>query len=273
MSWGRALGDLKLYDLAVDLVGSRATGLELEDSDVNVLVSMPLKGLERVLEEQGSSALFQVIPNRRFRIDALHLLHVASCEELTVISRWSTDIFIRERDELMRILLEYDERAVWFLKLVGGWCRRYRDELPPEEGFPNRYMFRISGLHFLMSRVLGVVLPPLKHAGPFLNTTNSRFKAAKKASAISVEDLFQDWLRSLTKSDVNGLYADLRNPYEEGTPGNSPEGPWWRIVDPASCEDLIAYNMADPERGRYVTAIAGAARRELARLKSGGEVG
>eukprot|EP00927_Polykrikos_kofoidii_P048392 TRINITY_DN42674_c0_g1_i1.p1 TRINITY_DN42674_c0_g1~~TRINITY_DN42674_c0_g1_i1.p1 ORF type:complete len:265 (+),score=40.89 TRINITY_DN42674_c0_g1_i1:218-1012(+) len=262
MAWGRAVGDLKLYDLAVDLVGSRATNLADDDADVNVLVSMPLKGLQRALEEQGSSAMFKIIPNRRFRIDALHLLHPASGAELIAISRWSADIFIRERDELIRLLIEYDERVPSFLTLIGNWYRRYAEEMPEEEGFPNRYTFRIIGLYFLMARVLGVVLPPLKDAGPFLNTTHASFKAAKKASAISVDDLFQEWIKVLMKSDINGLFAHLRLPYQECLPG------LWRVVDPASCEDLIMYDMAQPEDCACVATLSSLARRELARLKN-----
>jgi len=258
--WDTAVQDLKYHDLAVDLVGSRATGVDLPDSDVNVLVSMPLAALEKAVQEQVP-VVFAPAEDRWTREHTLRLKHLPTGAELDVISRWSTDIFVRERDEVLRQILEFDERAVAFLRYVGEFYRRHKDSIPPEEGFPSRYVFRLTGLHFLMARVRGPLLPPLTKNGPILDVQHSKWKAAKKA-VVSMEDLYQEWLKRLSTSDTRGLSADLRHPYEEGPPGK------WRVVDPASGLEVARYRLQVSQGETSIpSVIAAAARRELAALR------
>eukprot|EP00929_Paragymnodinium_shiwhaense_P104149 TRINITY_DN68254_c0_g1_i1.p1 TRINITY_DN68254_c0_g1~~TRINITY_DN68254_c0_g1_i1.p1 ORF type:complete len:283 (+),score=67.65 TRINITY_DN68254_c0_g1_i1:85-933(+) len=269
----RAVKELKFYDLAVDLIGSQATNLASKDSDINVLVSMPLKYLRKEVEE-AKPPIYEVRSGRgRFCLEeTLFLLHIPTGVELAVLSRWSADIFMRERDLLMTLLLEYDDRVPHLLRRIGEFYSRYRDGLPLAAGFPSRYLFMLTGIHFLMSRVMGYVLPPLAQAGPFIHTTNSTWEAGKKAKGVSERELYEEWLKRLSRSDTKGLFVDIRNPYSDVVEGK------WRILDPASCLPAVDYDLvllakdvqgreqADPNS--HPGAIALAARHEIAAMKN-----
>lgn len=262
--WEAAVKDLGQYDLAVDLVGSRKTDLAQPDSDINVLVSMPLKYLRKEVESATPPVYTVSKKVHAFcRDNVLHLIHISSRAELAVMSRWSADIFIRERDDLMRLVMEFDERIAHVLRRIGSWYRKYKAEMPPEKGFPNRYVFMLTGIHFMMARVMGHVLPPLAAAGPFINKESSTWMAGKKSSGVTENDLYNEWLRKIARSDKKGLFADIRNPYYEGS---DPVPDKWRVVDPATCLDTCNFNLKQEENNGQV--IAQMAQQEIAAIKA-----
>merc|ERR1712125_247785 len=124
----------------------------------------------------------------------------------------------------------------------GQWYTRRRDEFPAEA--PNRYFFRLTGVHFLMARALGPLLPPLAEAGPFLNEQHPTWKArsAKGSGGIDAETLFVEWLKKMSKSDSSGLLVDLRKPYALEDIDES-EIRRWRILDVATMRDVVNWKL------------------------------
>lgn len=235
----KALADLRLYDLAIDLHGSRALDIAQPDSDVNVIITRPLQGLLNELEE-SQQTLFRHVgwtpcTPPWFLAPRLLLLHVKTDIQLDLIGRWSADIFVRERDVVTNVCMAKDDRVKPFLELVGKWARGRKGFMPEDEGFPNSYCFRLIGLHFLMLRMVGVVLPPLTAIGSFLNDKEERYMAAKKDTAMQADDLVVEFLQHLGKAGKpeRGLWANLRIPTEPGPPGV------WQVLDPPSHKKLL----------------------------------
>jgi hypothetical protein len=262
----RVITDLKAHDLAVDLIGSRAVGLSAEDSDINVLVTLSMEVLKRAVEAQVP-ATFTV---KRFPLKwnshrALVLTHIHTNEEIVIISRCSADLFLRERDIIIQLLLDFDDRVGQLLRLIGQWYSRRRDELPPDA--PNRYVFRLSGLHFLMSRIQGgPLLPPMTEAGPFLNKLHPTWKArSTKSAPVHADELFHEWLRKISKSDTAGLLVDLRHPYALEDIDDS-EVKRWRILDVATQKDIVNFKLNSDFTARVPRAIAQVARRDVAQI-------
>jgi hypothetical protein len=260
----KALSDLRLYDLAVDLHGSRALGIAIPASNIDVLISRPLKGLLNELEDvpQGSRRIFKHVGTVEcgppdYLPPQVHLLHVPSGLRLDLISRWSADIFVRERDKVCQACMEKDDRVQPFLKLVREWVERHRNHWPTAEGYPSSYCFRLMALHFLMYHMLGVVLPPLREYGAFLNEKDERFVAAKKAVGLTADDLFEEFLEYLGRAGKGdkGLWANLRNPVEAFSPGT------WQVFDPPSRKKLLRMHF------QQVFELASTARKDVAILK------
>jgi hypothetical protein len=248
----KALEDLRLYDLAVDLHGSRALGFAQPGSNVDVLCTRPLEGL--LSELQGESKDDKRKDQRFKYVDTipcsapwyqpprLLLQHVPTGVQLDLISRWSADIFVRERDAVTKACMAYDEKVQPFLELVLKWSRKRKDQMPADEGNPNSYCFRLMALHFLMYRVIGILLPPLTKFGAFLNEKDERYAAVKnKDKALKADELVIEFLDHLGKSGKpgNGLWADLRDPAKEGQAGV------WQVVDPVTHKGMM--NLKDSQ--------------------------
>lgn len=260
----KALADLKLLDLAVDLYGSRAIEVAHRESDVNVLVSRPFPPLIREIQEAADSAnpkfmLVEVVPTQLPDClpPRLVLKHISTDVVLDVISRWSADIFVRQRDEVSGVMLAFDDRVRDFIRLLHDWVLHHRHDFPTAEGYPNMYVFRLIGFHFLMARVMGVVLPPLVAIGCKLNELDDSFVAQKKVKKdkASPEELLQDWLEALSKAEKRGLWANLKKPQETGPPSV------WQVIDPPSGKKLLRLSESQ------IFEIASRARRDAAVLR------
>eukprot|EP00928_Gymnodinium_smaydae_P073650 TRINITY_DN56812_c0_g1_i1.p1 TRINITY_DN56812_c0_g1~~TRINITY_DN56812_c0_g1_i1.p1 ORF type:complete len:260 (+),score=80.90 TRINITY_DN56812_c0_g1_i1:74-853(+) len=253
MSWDKAVSDLRGFDLSATAIGSRVTGLATDDSDVNVAVTVPIEALARQIEEQTPQQ-FKIVEKK---LPRLLLTHISTRAKVAVITRWSSEThFLRKRDELLQMVVEYDQRAFDFLRLIGDWQRGCAKELPVAEGFPNAYVWRVIGVHFLMTRFSGILLPPLVDNSLTLaafNTNHSKFKASKKCGD-NASELFYDWMKRLIAAETKGLKVNLREPYEESEPGK------WCVLDPASGEDLVARL---PQQ--HVAEIAAQAKQTLAK--------
>lgn len=239
----KALTDLRLFDLSIDLHGSRALGIHQPYSNTDVLTTRPLQGLLHELEEDPQQQKFKptgpVLPGGPppwCMPPKLKLLHIPSGIHLDVISRWSADIFVRDRDAVAHACIAKDERVQPFLTTVVKWAKGRKDFLPGDQGYPNSYCFRLFALHFLMARVVGVVLPPMKDRGTFLNEESEKYAASKKIEkTMTIDDLALEFLEHLGKSGKpdRGLWADLRNPYEPGPVGV------WQVIDPPTHKKLL----------------------------------
>jgi len=243
----KALNDLRIYDLAIDLHGSRAVGIHQPNSNVDVLITRPLQGLLHELEEHGvKQSRFEhvrTVPAGPpwYQPSMMQLHHIPTSIKLDLISRWSADIFVRERDAVAHICLKKDDRVQGYLELVLKWAKRRRDFLPVDQGYPTVYCFRIMALHFLMSRVWGVILPPLTANGSFLDDNAEKYVPAKKDKVTASDDLaveFLDYLGKCAKPDM-GIWASLRKPMEAGPPGV------WQVIDPPSHKKLL--HLTEPQ--------------------------
>mmetsp|Transcript_40899 Transcript_40899/g.73918 ORF Transcript_40899/g.73918 Transcript_40899/m.73918 type:complete len:276 (-) Transcript_40899:47-874(-) len=254
--WEKALQDLRAFDISVTLHGSRVYGLAHEGSDVDLLTSMPLKRLQLDVEEQVPPQ-FRVLEAPCVKTKPaprLLLLHLQSGVEVDVVSRWSTDIFVRERDALTQLMLGYDARVLEFMKLASEWVRLNQDK----NIWPHAYACRILAFHFLMTRVTGPLLPPLKDNGCYLEQDHPTYISLKKVVVVSGDELMQEWMRRLMSVDTKGLYASLRHPYEEGEGANTTK---CIIFDPANNEPIFK---VPQER---MAVVAAAAKREFDRMQ------
>lgn len=239
----KALADLRIYDLAIDLHGSRALGIAQSNSNVDVLITRPLEGLLNELQDDPS----------RFRHECsiesgppwylppiLKLLHVPTGTELDLISRWSADIFVRERDAVAKACFAQEERVQPYLEMVMKWAKRRGSFMSVDHGYPSAYCFRLFALHFLMTRMtLGVVLPPLTAFGAFVDLKHDVYKNAKIDKSTPADDLAVEFLEHLGKSGKStqpGIWADLRKPFEVVPSGV------WQVVDPPSHKPLLKLN-------------------------------
>lgn len=239
----KAMADLRLYDLAIDLHGSRALGIAQRKSNVDVLITRPLESLLKELLHEEDDARFTHAGSEPcgppwYLPQKLMLQHVATSVRLDLISRWSADIFVRERDAVARVCLEKDERVHPFLELVAKWYYARRACMPPEEGYPTAYCFRLFALHYLMSRSekgVGVVLPPLTTFGSFLNEKDEKYIYLTKDTATVADDLAVEFLENLGRlsKEGQGLWADLRKPDETGPPTE------WQAIDPPSHKKML----------------------------------
>jgi len=238
----KALTDLRLYDLAIDLHGSRALGIHQPNSNVDVLITRPLQGLLNELEkeapEQSKFNHIGTVPTGPpwYLPQKLRLSHLATGVELQLISRWSADIFVRERDAFTKACFNQDERVQPYLELVLKWAKRRSDFMPVDQGYPSVYCFRLFALHFLMVRMHGAVLPPLTRFGSSIDVNNEGYARKQKAETkFPSDDLaveFLEHLGKLSKPD-QGLCANLRNLEESGLPGEM------QVVDPPSHKKLL----------------------------------
>jgi hypothetical protein len=240
----KVLGDLRLYDLSIDLHGSRNIGIHQPSSNVDILTTRPLQGLLDELHQDPQNKfrpLSEVIQTGPpwFMPPKIQLQHVPTSIQLDVISRWSADIFVRDRDKVASICIEKDERVLPYLQLVLTWAKSRQDYFSVEEGYPSSYIFRLLALHFLMARVQGVVLPPLRAHHVALNAEHERYAAAKKVEkSMSPDDLATEFLEYLARCGKpdRGIWADLRNPMEPGPNGV------WQVIDPTSHKKLLRLN-------------------------------
>lgn len=239
----KVLGDLRLYDLSIDLHGSRNIGIHQPSSNVDILTTRPLQGLLDELYEdkrnynkfKATSEVIETGPPW-FMPPKIQLIHVPTRIPIDVISRWSADIFVRDRDKVTSICIEKDERVLPFLQAVLTWAKSRQDYFPAEEGYPSSYIFRLLALHFLMARVQGVVLPPLGAHFCKLNEEHEKYAAAKKAEkSMSADDLCTEFLEYLARCGKpdRGIWADLRKPMEPGPNGE------WQVIDPPSHKKML----------------------------------
>eukprot|EP00971_Amphidinium_carterae_P036905 725491-Amphidinium_carterae.1 len=56
------------------------------------------------------------------------VLFLVARDQVDVVSRWSTDIFVRERDALTQLMLGYDARVLDFMKLATEWIRLNQEQ-------------------------------------------------------------------------------------------------------------------------------------------------
>jgi len=235
----KALADLRLYDLAVDLHGSRAVGIAQRKSNVDVLITRPLESLLQELE-QDEDHHFKYIRTDPclapwWQPPRLVVQHLPTGVRLDLISRWSADIFVRERDAVARVCLQKDDRVQAYLEMALKWYYARRTFMPADQGYPTAYCFRLIALHYLMSRQLGVVLPPLTRFGSFLNEDSEDFTHLVKDKVTLADDLAVEFLEHLGKVGKHGeaLWADLRKPSETGPLGV------WQVIDPPSHKKLL----------------------------------
>eukprot|EP00746_Dinoflagellata_sp_MGD_P121286 gnl/MRDRNA2_/MRDRNA2_56508_c0_seq1.p1 gnl/MRDRNA2_/MRDRNA2_56508_c0~~gnl/MRDRNA2_/MRDRNA2_56508_c0_seq1.p1 ORF type:complete len:352 (-),score=55.24 gnl/MRDRNA2_/MRDRNA2_56508_c0_seq1:1-1056(-) len=248
--WQDAASDFQAIDGTAVVHGSRATGLAHENSDVDMLTSLPLSELLDIVSlAEGPGSKFDLIENvNRARVPRVRLNHKATGIEVDVINRES-DPHSLNRDAFVCNLLKVDKRVLDMTQRIGNWVRHHKNSMPPKFGYPNSYTFRLIGYHYLMVRPGGALLPPLEAHGTDLDES---VDIPYVGQVITGETLFQEWLRHLIAASAQGLCADLRNP--------SQTGKGWRVVDPSSGNSLTEFK--DPEQ--VINTIVSLARQSSA---------
>eukprot|EP00439_Symbiodinium_sp_Y106_P036606 s357_g4.t1 len=195
--WERAWQDFVRLDRNAELHGSRRIGVGCADSDVDVVSSVTLKQLVDMLRSNASAS-----PAREFellehvswaRVPRVILKHKLTNIEVDVIN-CQLDHQSHERDEVVQVLLDACPLARDFVVRIGEWVHAHSALMPPKQGFPNTYTFRMVGFHLLQTRKPGPLLPALAPSGavlrdiPMLETHED------------VRQLFEDWLGLLVEA-------------------------------------------------------------------------
>eukprot|EP00434_Breviolum_minutum_P006323 symbB.v1.2.005582.t1/scaffold326.1/size228935/4 len=85
----------------------------------------------------------------------LLLRHQPTDLQVDIICRHQLEHQSHERDEVILALLDACPLARDLVMQIGEWVHAHTEEMPPKEGFPNTYTFRIMGFHYLMARSSG----------------------------------------------------------------------------------------------------------------------
>ncbi|CAE7283189.1 unnamed protein product [Symbiodinium natans] len=249
--WERAWEDFVRLDREAELHGSRRIGLGCADSDVDVVTSLPLESLVDLVRSPAPASparTFELLEHVRWaRVPRLILKHRPTEIEVDVIN-CQLDHQSHERDEVIHVFLDACPIARDFMVLIGEWVHQHSALMPPKQGFPNTYTFRMIGFHFLQTRKPGPLLPALADSGAALR--DSHFLDTDEDAS----QLFTDWLRLLVRAGASHgrLWADLRNPWDTG-----PEEIKWGVIDPVSGRNITQF------RGDQAKRIAALAAKEL----------
>lgn len=240
--WERAWQDFARLDRNAELHGSRRIGVGCADSDVDVVTSLTLKGLVEMVRSNASAS-----PAREFellehvswaRVPRVILKHKLTDIEVDVIN-CQLDHQSHERDEVVQLLLDACPLARDFVVRIGEWVHAHSAWMPPKQGFPNTYTFRMVGFHLLQTRKPGPLLPALAPSGAVLR------ELPVLETHEDVGQLFEDWLSLLVEAGKpeGRLWVDLRNPWDAG-----PSEIKWGVIDPVSGRNITQFRGDQPQR-------------------------
>lgn len=231
--------------------GSHATGLARADSDLDLLTSLPLEDLVQELRGTRLSTCFSIVEHvHHAQVPRLILHHVTTGLQVDVVTK-SADLRASERDHIFHTLLQQGPLVRDLAVRIGDWVQQHGAAMPRRLGFPNSYIFRLTGFHHLMIRPKGRLINALSPLGCNLDPPGV---VMPKAFFPTVECLFEEWLMRLAVADTQGMWVNLRNPWEAGV--------GWCVVDPVSGKNLTQF------RGDQPSSIANLARRSLTEIQS-----
>ncbi|CAK9050596.1 Bardet-Biedl syndrome 5 protein homolog [Durusdinium trenchii] len=180
-----ALEAFRRLDPEAEVHGSHALGLWDERSDLDLLTTKPLVQLLQVLRSSKGCPLELVEYVASARVPRLRLR--CGQVELDVVEG-GRDPEALAKDQFIRRWLE-DESVKGLAMKIKDFTRRNEKELPREEGFPNFFLFLLTGLYFVQRKKEAL--------------------SSESSTKRSAEELFRGWLTWL--ADATPKEVDLRD--------------------------------------------------------------
>eukprot|EP00747_Dinoflagellata_sp_TGD_P216485 gnl/TRDRNA2_/TRDRNA2_89028_c0_seq1.p1 gnl/TRDRNA2_/TRDRNA2_89028_c0~~gnl/TRDRNA2_/TRDRNA2_89028_c0_seq1.p1 ORF type:complete len:317 (-),score=46.32 gnl/TRDRNA2_/TRDRNA2_89028_c0_seq1:91-1041(-) len=210
------------FDPKAQVHGSRALGLAAADSDLDVLVSVPLQRILSLVRRKSCGfVLVRSVPTAR--VPRVLLRHKRT-QVLVDAVEAVRDPHALAKDALVNRWLLIGGEVPAFVRLLRTWARSHEDQLPREEGYPNSFLLLLSGLWYLRNRA--------GFRGPGDDT--SATSTAQPASAASALELFRGWLKFVAEGSNPPRLLDLRSDSERQQHSSAARPAGWAVVEPIS---------------------------------------
>ena len=188
----RAFRAFKRFDAGAVLHGSQAVGLADELSDVDILSSKPVHQLLKALrnEKLPSFELSEAVMSAR--IPRIIMRHKRTGRTLDVVEA-SRDPWAQAKDDMICRWLQLGPNVRDFALRIKAFARASQGQLPREQGYPNTFLFLLTGFWFLSTQ----------HGLKPNQSTDSPSPCTKRICRESSSDLFRGegahllvWLRA-----------------------------------------------------------------------------